>query len=154
VWSKRPDECCEDRVASVIVNDVIEDAPAQYCGVSSGGRGKDVRDRKRHAAGPVSDRTLGNLYELRREVGTMDNVAATREFARVSSRPAAGIENLRSRQNPPANKPGGDHGAFFLDRPVNEQIERPGVFSVERTAKRLVHFGPTVQDDNVPQGNG
>ena len=84
----------------------------------------------------------------------MDNVAAACEFARVSSRPAAGIEDLRSRQNRPANEPGGDHAAFLLDRPVNEQIERPGVFSVERTTKSLIHLGPTGQDDNLLQGNG
>jgi hypothetical protein len=70
----------------------------------------------------------------------MDNVAAACEFARVSSRPAAGIEDLRSRQNPAANKPGGDHGAFLLDRPVNDQIERPGVFSVEGTTKGVIHL--------------
>src|SRR4029079_10414611 len=68
VWSKRPGECCEDRVAPVIVNDVIEDASALYGGVSSGGCRRDVRDRKRHAAGPVSDRPVGNFYELWREV--------------------------------------------------------------------------------------
>src|SRR6185436_9064067 len=111
-------------------NDVIEDAPAQYCGVSSGGRDRDVRDRKRHA-GAVSDRPLGNRYKLWREVHTMDDVAAACEFARVSSCPAAGIEDLRSRQKLPANKPGGNRAAFLLDRPVDEQIERPSVFSVE-----------------------
>ena len=84
----------------------------------------------------------------------MDHVAAACEFARVSSRPAAGIEDLRSGQNPPANKPGDDHAALLLDRAVNQQIECPSVFSVERTANRLVHFGPTGQDDNVPQGHG
>jgi hypothetical protein len=134
VWSKRTGECAEDCVASVVVNDVVEDAPAQYCGVSSGGRDRDVRDRKRHAAGSISGRPFGNLYELRREVHTMDNVAAACEFAGVSSRPAAGIEDRRSRQNLPAHKPGGDHAAFLPDRPVNQQIERPCVFGVERTA--------------------
>jgi hypothetical protein len=40
VRSKRPCKCCEDRVASVVVDDVIEDAPAQYCRISSIGLGK------------------------------------------------------------------------------------------------------------------
>jgi len=99
MWSKRPSKCCEDGIAPVVVNDVIEDAAAHYGVVSSGGCDKDVRDRKRHAAGPISGRSFGNLYELRREVHTMDNVAAACELARVSSRPAAGVEDVRSRQN-------------------------------------------------------
>jgi len=70
----------------------------------------------------------------------MDNVAAACEFARVSSRAAAGIEDLRSRQNLPVNQLGGDHGAFLLDWPVTEQIEGPGVFSVERTTKGVIHL--------------
>jgi hypothetical protein len=139
VWSKRPSKCCEDRVASIVVNDVIEDAPAQYGGVSSAGRGKNIRDRKRHTMGPIAGRPLGHLYELRREVHTTDDVAAACKLARVSSRPAAGIEELRSRQNVPADKPGRDPPAFLFDRPVDEQIERPGVFSIERATKDLIH---------------
>ena len=82
----------------------------------------------------------------------MDNVAATCEFARVSSRPAAGIENHRSRHNLPANEPGGDRSAFLLDRPVNEQIERPGVFSVERTTQGLIHLDGCLGDQRVDVG--
>jgi hypothetical protein len=67
---------------------------AHYRGVSSGGRGKNVRNRQGHAAGPVSDAAFGNLYELRRDAHTMDHVAAAGEFARVSAGPAAGIEDL------------------------------------------------------------
>jgi hypothetical protein len=77
----------------------------------------------------------------------MDNVATACQFTGVSARPAAGIEDRRSWQNLPVHKPGGHHGAFFLDRPVNEQIERPRVLSVERARKGLTHldvvFAPT-----------
>ena len=65
------------------------------------------------------------------------DVSSTR---RCGCGPGAGIEDRCSRQNLPADKPGGDHAAFLLDRPVNEQIKRPCVFGVKRTAKGLVHL--------------
>ncbi len=69
----------------------------------------------------------------------MNDVAPPRELDRVPTRPAAGIKDCRARPNATFYQPRGDRGAFFTDRPIDEEVERPGVFGVERTTRDLVH---------------
>ena len=70
----------------------------------------------------------------------MDNVAAACEFARVPPGPAARIADERSRQNVAVNEPRRDDGAFLPDGPVDDQIEGPRVFGIERTMERILHL--------------
>ncbi len=69
----------------------------------------------------------------------MKDVSAPREFDRVPACPAAGVENLRAGQDATVYQPRGNHGAFFTNRPIDEEVECPGIFGVERTTRGLVH---------------
>ena len=69
----------------------------------------------------------------------MNRVAPPRELERVPPRSAAGVKDLRARQDAAIDQPRGNHGAFFSNRPIDEKVERPRVLGVERTTRDLVH---------------
>lgn len=69
----------------------------------------------------------------------MNDVAPSRELDRVPTGTAAGIKDLRAWQDPAIDQPGSDHSAFFTNRPIDKEVERPRVLGVEGTTRDFAH---------------
>ena len=72
----------------------------------------------------------------------MDVIAAPRELDGVAPGCTAGIEQWRPGKDAAVDEPGGDDRTFLAHRPVDEQVERPGVLSVERPTGGPGHRHP------------
>src|SRR5262249_61390394 len=84
----------------------------------------------------------GGLNQFGRPVHAFDGITSAREFAGVSACSTAGIEKGCAWKNAPLNQPGGDRVALLTNRAVDQQIERPCVLTVKRTAGLLGHGNP------------
>lgn len=100
----------------------------------------NVPHAKRDVAGRISERMRGDVDELRGEVDATNGVAAPRKFERVPTGPTASIEDLRARQDAAVDQPRGDHSTFLTNGSIDEEVERPCVFGVERATPDLAHW--------------
>lgn len=78
----------------------------------------------------------------------MNNVTPSRELDRVPARPAARIKDLRAWQYTAIDQPRSDRRAFFMNGPIDKEVERPRVLGVEGTIRDFAHtdgefVGPT-----------
>src|SRR5262245_31266536 len=81
----------------------------------------------------------GGLDQLGRQVYALDRITSAREFAGISACSTAGIEQSRARKDAPVNQPRHDRSALLSDGTVNQQIKRPRVLAVKRTAGLRCH---------------
>src|SRR5262245_56569419 len=84
----------------------------------------------------------GGLDQLGRQVYALDGITSAGEFAGISAGSTAGIEQSRARKDGPINQPGHDRCAHLSDGTVNQQIKRPRVLAVKRTAGLRCHGSP------------
>ena len=66
----------------------------------------------------------------------MNGIASASQFDRISTRSASSIENSCARTNPAFDEPGDDRVAFLANRAINQEIEGPCVFRIERAHQR------------------
>ena len=90
----------------------------------------------------TADGLPGHLDQFGRAVYAFKGVTSAREFASISACSTAGIKKRCPRKDAPLTEPGGDRGARLTDRTVDQQIERPRVFTVKRATGVLGHGCP------------
>ena len=87
----------------------------------------------------TADRLTGGLDQFGRLVDAFNDITSARKFASISTCSTARIKKRCARKDTPITEPGGDGGALLTDRPVDQQVERPGVLTVKRTTGLLGH---------------
>ena len=79
---------------------------------------------------------------MRGQVEATDNVATPAELDGVPARSAPRVEYECAWNNAPFDEPRHDGMALFLNRTIDQEIEGPGKFAIERS--RRVHSVNTV----------